>query len=44
MVASKLLLAIATIGLALPAWAARAPIVFDFEDGLQGWTLGGSAQ
>ena len=24
--------------------AAAAPIVFDFEDGLQGWTLGGSAQ
>ncbi len=24
--------------------AAPAPIVFDFEDGLQGWTLGGSAQ
>ena len=27
-----------------PAYAAPAPIVFDFEDGLQGWTLGGSAQ
>ncbi len=27
-----------------PAQAAPAPIVFDFEDGLQGWTLGGSAQ
>ena len=26
------------------AQAAPAPIVFDFEDGLQGWTLGGSAQ
>ena len=44
MVASKLLLAITTIGLALPVHAAPAPIVFDFEDGLQGWTLGGSAQ
>ncbi len=44
MVVLKLLLAIATIGLALPAQAAPAPIVFDFEDGLQGWTLGGSAQ
>ena len=43
MVASKLLLAIATIGLALPAWAARAPIVFDFQDGLQGWELTGAA-
>jgi hypothetical protein len=30
---------IALFGLALPAGA--APIVFDFEDGLQGWTLGG---
>ncbi len=39
MVALKLLLAIATIGLALPAQAAPAPIVFDFEDGLQGWEL-----
>ncbi len=44
MVASKLLLAIATIGLALPARAAPAPIVFDFEDGLQGWTIRGSPQ
>ncbi len=26
------------------AQAAPAPIVFDFEDGLQGWELGGSAQ
>jgi hypothetical protein len=33
---------IALMGLALPAWA--APIVFDFEDGLQGWELHGSAQ
>ncbi len=39
MFALKLLLAIATIGLALPAQAAPAPIVFDFEDGLQGWEL-----
>ncbi len=44
MVASKLFLAIATIGLALPVQAAPAPIVFDFEDGLQGWELHGSAQ
>ncbi len=44
MFASKLFLAIATIGLALPVHAAPAPIVFDFEDGLQGWTLSGSAQ
>ena len=36
--------AIALLGLAMPAHAAPAPIVFDFEDGLQGWTLGGSAQ
>ncbi len=43
MLASKLLLVIATIGLALPAGAARAPIVFDFEDGPQGWLLHGSA-
>ncbi len=35
---------IVLLGLALPAEAAPAPIVFDFEDGLQGWTLGGSAQ
>ena len=33
---------IALLGLALPVQA--APIVFDFENGLQGWTLGGSAQ
>ncbi len=32
------------IALPLYAQAAPAPIVFDFEDGLQGWTLGGSAQ
>ncbi len=44
MVVSKLLLTIATIGLAQPTQAAPAPIVFDFEDGLQGWELGGSAQ
>ena len=43
MVTSKLLLAIATIGLALPVQAAPAPIVFDFEDGLQGWELHGGA-
>ena len=35
---------IALLSLALPAQAAPAPIVFDFEDGLQGWTLGGSTQ
>ncbi len=35
---------IAVLSLALPIHAAPAPIVFDFEDGLQGWTLGGSAQ
>ncbi len=39
------LVLIALLGLALPAQpATAAPIVFDFEDGLQGWTLGGSAQ
>ncbi len=43
MITSKLLLAIATIGLALPVQAAPAPIVFDFEDGLQGWKLHGAA-
>ena len=43
MFALKLLLTIATIGLALPAQAAPAPIVFDFEDGLQGWELHGGA-
>ncbi len=37
MVVSKLLLAIATIGLALPVQA--APAMFDFEDGEQGWGL-----
>ncbi len=36
-------LAIATIGLALRVEAAPAPIVFDFEDGLQGWELHGAA-
>ncbi len=35
---------IALLSLAVPAWAAPAPIVFDFEDGLQGWELTGSAQ
>ncbi len=30
---------IALLGLVLPAQAAPAPIVFDFEDGLQGWEL-----
>ncbi len=35
---------IVLLGLALPAEAAPAPIVFDFEDGLQGWELHGSAQ
>ena len=35
---------LALLGLALPAEAAPAPIVFDFEDGLQGWELHGSAQ
>ncbi len=35
---------IALLGLALPAQAAPAPVVFDFEDGLQGWELHGSAQ
>ena len=44
MFALKLLLAIATIGLAQPVQAAPAPIVFDFEDGLQGWRLGGTVQ
>jgi len=35
---------IALLSLALPVHAAPEPIVFDFEDGLQGWELGGSAQ
>ena len=35
---------IVLLGLALPAYAAPAPIVFDFEDGLQGWTLVLAAQ
>ncbi len=30
--------------LPLPVQATSAPIVFDFEDGLQGWELSGSAQ
>jgi hypothetical protein len=34
---------IALLGLALPVHAAPAPIVFDFEDGLQGWELHGTA-
>ncbi len=33
---------IAFLNLALPAHAAPAPIVFDFEDGLQGWELHGA--
>ena len=44
MVALKLLLTIATIGLAQPTQAAPAPIVFDFEDGLHGGELEGTAQ
>jgi len=31
------------VGFALPVQAAPAPIVFDFEDGLQGWELRGAA-
>ena len=38
------LVLIALLAFALPAHAAPAPIVFDFEDGLQGWELNGSAQ
>ncbi len=34
---------LALLGLALPVQAAPAPIVFDFEDGLQGWELHGAA-
>ncbi len=34
---------IPVLGLSLPAQAAPAPIVFDFEDGLQGWELQGAA-
>ncbi len=40
----SLLALVGSLSLALPAHAAPAPIVFDFEDGLQGWELGGSAQ
>ena len=40
--APALLTVIVLLGLALRAEA--APIVFDFEDGLQGWELSGSAQ
>ncbi len=32
------------LGLAPPVQAAPAPIVFDFEDGLQGWELHGATQ
>ena len=39
--ASWLLMAL--LWLAFPAQAAPAPIVFDFEDGLQGWELQGAA-
>ena len=35
---------IVLLGLALPVQAAPAPLVFDFEDGLQGWELHDSAQ
>ena len=42
--ASAISALIALLGLALPVWAAPEPIVFDFEDGLQGWELHGSAQ
>ena len=34
---------IALLGWAQPVEAAPAPIVFDFEDGLQGWELHGAA-
>ncbi len=34
---------IVLLGLALPVQAAPAPIVFDFEDGVQGWELQGAA-
>ena len=30
---------VALLGFAVPAYAAPEPIVFDFEDWLQGWTL-----
>ncbi|TDJ10010.1 MAG: PEP-CTERM sorting domain-containing protein [Deltaproteobacteria bacterium] len=42
--ASAISALITLLGLALPGEAASAPIVFDFEDGLQGWELSGSAQ
>ncbi len=35
---------IVLLGLALPVQAAPAPIVFDFEDGLQGWEVHASAR
>ncbi len=35
---------VALLSLALPVQAAPALIVFDFEDGLQGWTVEGSPQ
>ncbi len=39
-----LFILLAVLSLPIRVGAAPAPIVFDFEDGLQGWTLGGSAQ
>ncbi len=42
--ASAISALITLLGLALPVQAALAPIVFDFEDGLQGWELHGATQ
>ena len=39
-----ILVAAALLNHGTPAYGAPDPIVFDFEDGLQGWTLEGSTQ
>jgi len=39
-----ILVAVTLLNYSAAAHASPEPIVFDFEDGLQGWTLGGSAQ
>ncbi len=42
--ASAISALIALLGLAVYAKAAPAPIVFDLEDGLQGWTFEGATR